>query len=300
MPLVNNLQVHDYQFELAIPAGKWKWTTRLDVSGYSPVYSVRNIISPYGLLRDSIPLPGAVVTAMAESIEELKTNFSSHILVGPPSSLTFTLDEGRGYSEPQSVMVTNDGVYGSILGAALISSAGYVRVTPANVGNLAVNESGQFDVDVTSTSLLASSSPYNETVTIQDAGATNSPQLVPVTIIVRPKATISTNVVLLTFTAPKPLSGPFDPVPTQNFIVQNTGPGGSVLDFQVNKLTGLSPWLTGIVPSSGLLNSGGTQAVTVTVTPPSTLTWGTYTEYLRVAGYSTNSYIDVEIRLVIT
>lgn len=300
MPLANNLQVHDYQFELATAAGKWRWTTRLDVSGYGPVYSVRDIRSPYGLLRDSIPLPGEVVSSMAESIDELKSNFSSHILAGPPSSLTFTVDEGRGYSEPQSVIITNDGVYGSILGASVTQSAAYVRVTPANIGNLAANESGQFDVDVSSTSLLATSSPYSETLTIQDPGATNSPQLVPVTIIVRPKATISTDVVLLTFTATKPLSGPFDPVTPQTFTVQNTGPSGSVLDFEVNKLTGLSPWLTGIVPSTGLLASSGTQVVTVTVVPPSTLGWGTHTEFLRVAGYSSNSYIDVEIRLVIS
>lgn len=300
MPLVNNLQVHDYQFEFAIAAGKWRWTTRLDVSGSNPVYSIRDIKSPYGLLRDSIPIPGDVVQAMSESIDELKANFSPSILVGPPSSLVFEVDEGRGYSEPQSIILTNAGVYGSILGCSITTSAPYLRSVPGNVGNLAVNETGQFDVDVSSASLLASESPYNETITVQDPGAVNSPQVVPVTIIVRPKPTISAAPLLLTFTAVKPLTGSFDPVPPQNFTIQNTGLSGSILDFDVNKLTGLSDWLTGITPVTGQLPSGGTQPISVTVSPADSLSRGTYTETLRVGGFSTNSYVDVEIVLVIT
>jgi len=300
VPLVSNLKVHDYQFEVAVPAGKWRWTTRLDVSKSNPEYSIRDIVSPYGLLRDSIPLPGSVVQAMAESITELQANFSPHILVGPPSSLTFTVTEGQGYSLSQGVLLTNDGVYGSILGVTITTSASYVRATPANIGNLALNESGQFDVDVNSAALLAVDSPYNEMLTIQDPGATNSPQMVPVTIVVLPKATIGCSVLQLTFTVVRPLVGSFPSIPTQTFNVQNLGVSGSVLEYQVNKLTGLSDWLTGISPSSGQLNSGGHDPITVTVQPPNNMTQGTYTETLRVAGYSTNNYVDVEIQLIIT
>lgn len=300
MPLASNLKFHDYQFEYAVPTGKWKWTTRLDVSQSNPVYTVRDIISPYGLLRDSIPLPGVVVTAMAESIVELTANFSPHILVGPPTNLSFTVVEGRGFSPSQGVILTNDGVYGSVLGMAITSSASYLRPVPANIGNLAINESGQFDADVNSLTLLASSSPYNETLTVQDPGATNSPQVIPVVIIVLPKATLAVSLSLVTFTVVKPLVGSFPAIATQTFSVQNLGPVGSVLDYEVNKLTGLSDWLTGISPSIGQLNSGGSQVTTLTVVPPDNLTQGTYTETLRVAGYSTNNYVDVEIQLVIT
>jgi hypothetical protein len=300
VPLVNNLQVHDYQFEYAVAAGKWRWTTRLDVSGSNPVYSVRDIKSPYGLLRDSIPIPGTVVQAMSESIDELKANFSPSMLVGPPTSITFEVDEGRGFSEAQSVLLTNVGVYGSILGVSITSSAPYLRSVPANIGNLAVNESGQFDVDVSSTSLLAADSPYSEVITIQDPGATNSPQTVPITIIVRPKPTISASPLLLTFTVVKPLSGAFPSIPSQIFTIQNTGLAGSVLDFDVNKLTGLSDWLTGITPVTGQLNSSDTQPISVTCAPADSLSRGTYTETLRVGGFSTNSYLDVEIVLVVT
>lgn len=300
MPLASNLKFHDYQFEVAVPTGKWRWTTRLDVSQSNPVYSVRDIISPYGLLRDSIPLPEVVVKGMADSIEELRSNFSPHILVGPPTSLTFTVDEGRGFSLSQDVILTNDGVFGSVLGMTITSSAAYVRAVPANIGNLAINESGSFDVDVTSTTLVAADSPYNETLTVQDPGATNSPQVIPVTIVVRPKSTVGCTPTSLSFSVVKPLVGDFPSIPTQNFTVQNLGLSGSILEYEVNKLTGLSDWLTGITPSSGQLNSGGSEAVTVTVHPPSNLMQGIYTETLRVAGYSTNNYVDVEIQLVIT
>lgn len=300
MPLASNLKSHDYQFELAVAAGRWRWTTRLDVSQSNPIFTVRDVVSPYGLLRDSVPIPGEVIQAMAESIDELRANFSPHILIGPPSTLTFTVDEGRGFSLPQDVLLTNDGVYGSILGTSLTTSAAYVRVTPAMVGNLALNESGQFQVDVDSRSLLASGSPYNETIAVQDPAATNNPQSLPITIVVRPKATIGATPLLLTFTVVKPLTGSFPAILPQTFVISNSGPAGSVLEYDIKKLTGLSDWLVGFLPSAGVLASGGSDSISVTVAPPNNMLQGTYTEKLRISGYSSNSYIDVDIHLVIT
>lgn len=300
MPLASNLKFHDYQFEYALAAGKWRWTTRLDVSLSNPSYSIRDILSPYGLLRDSIPLPGEIVQAMSASIDELKANFSPRILVGPPSSLVFSVDEGRGFDVAQQVTLTNNGVYGSILGVTVTSPASFVRVTPANVGNLAINESGQFQVEVDSTNLLASSSPYNESLAIQDPAATNNPQALPIVINVRPKATVAAAPLLITFTIAKPLSGPFPSIPVQTFMVQNVGPAGSVLEYTIQKLTGLSPWLVSFLPALGTLASAGSDTITVLAQPPSYMIQGTYTEKLRVSGYSSNSYLDVEIHLVIT
>jgi hypothetical protein len=284
-----------------VPVGKWRWTTRLDVSQSSPAYSVRDISSPYGLLRDSIPIPGAVVQAMAESIVELGANFTPSILVGPPTSLTFDVDEGRGYSLPQTVILTNSGTYGSILTSSLTSSAAYVRVSPSSVGNLAINESGEFSVEVTSTSLLASESPYSEVILVQDSTASNTPQTIPVRINVRPKATISTNITVLLFSVVRAIDGTFSSIPTQSFTVQNTGVSESVLTFDIRALTGLcSNWLRSWIPSSGILASGQSQAVVVTVVPTDNMLQGTYSEFLRVSGYSSNSYLDVEVRLVIS
>lgn len=301
MPLVQNLRFHDYQFEYSVPAGKWFWTTRVDVSQSVPAYQVRDIKSPYGLLRDSIPIPGEVIQAMADSIVELKSNFAPTILIGPPTSLVFEVDEGRGYSEPQSVLITNRGVFGSILGASLTSSASFVKVSPSSVGGLAVNEGGDFTVEVDSTGLLAANSPYPESVAVQDPSATNNPQTVPVLINVRPKALITSSDLLIIFNVVRPLNGQFPQVPTQTFSVGNAGPLGSVLEYDIRALTGLcGNWLRSWLPAEGTLQSGQGELITVTVQPPNGMLQGTYSEKLRIIGYSSNNFVDVEIRLVIT
>lgn len=296
-----NIRFQDYQFQYQVTTGTWRWTTRLDVSGASPLYEVRDITSPYGLLRDSIAIPGEVIEAMKSSIDEIQANFPPSILVGPPASLTFEVDEGRGFSTPQAVVLTNDGVFGSLLGATLSTSASYVTTSPANVGNLASNESGSFEVAVNSTDLLNLNSPYNETVTVQDANAGNSPQTLSVTITVRPKATIDLSPTQLGFSVAAPLTGPFPPIPSQQFTIENTGPAGSVLDYQIQRLTGLSnDWLSSFAPVTGTLNSGDQDVIGVSVAPIESLTAGTYQETLRVSGYSTNSYVDILIQLVIS
>lgn len=296
-----NIRFHDLQFSLQVGTGLWRWTTRMDLSASVPVFQVKDVITPFGILRDSVAIPGDVILAMRDSIEQFKTNFPPSILIGPPTSLSFTVNEGQGFSDPETVVLTNDGVYGSLLGVTLTPSANYVSVTPATVGNLASNETGEFAVAVDSTTLLASGSPYSEQVAIADPNAADSPQNLPVTIVVRPKATISTNVPQLNFTVVRPLSGPFPAITPQNVVVQNTGPGGSLLDFQVQALTGLATaWLSNFTPVTGSLGSSATQAVTVTVAPVEGLSVGTYEETLRISGYSTNSYVDVVIQLVVT
>jgi hypothetical protein len=237
---------------------------------------------------------------MQASIAELKSNFAPSILLGPPTSLSFTVDEGRGFAPPQDVTLTNDGVYGSILGCTLTPSTSWLRVSPGLVGNLALNESGAFSVEVNSTNLLSSASPYAAAVTIQDPAAVNNPIVLPVTVTVRPKATVQASVSIVNFAVVKPVSGPFPSIPNHAFTVSNVGPAGSVLEFEIQKLTGTADWLTAFLPSEGVLAAGQSIAVTVTVDPPDTMLPGTYTESLRISGYSTNSYVDVQIRLVIS
>jgi hypothetical protein len=273
----------------------------MDVSGATPTFQIVDILTPFGVLRDTIPLPGEVVKAMADSIASLLANFRPAITVGPPSTLVFNVDEGRGFSLGQSVSLTNSGVYGSLLAGTLISSASWLHVNPTVVGSLASNQTGTFEVSVDSTDLLASSSPYHPTLTVTDTSATNSPQTYNITVNVRPKAVIAVSPSTLTFDVPRPVSGPFAPVASQAFTVQNSGPSNSVLDFQIVRLTGLSQnWLASFSPVSGTLNSSGTQAVNVYLDPAEGLLPGTYTETLRISGYSSNEHVDVLIQMVIT
>lgn len=296
-----NIRFQDYQFSVQTPRGTWRWTTRMDVSGSIPAFQVKDIITPFGVLRDTIPLPGDVVQAMSDSISQIQSNFPPKILIGPPASLDFTVDEGRGFGMPQAVVLTNDGVYGSLLGATLSTSAAYLTVTPGIVGNLASNEAGSFSVAIDSTSLLATNSPYNEQVTAQDPNATNTPQVLPVTINVRPKAVIDISPIQLSFSVTRPITGPFPAIPSQQFTITNTGLVASLLSYQIQRLTNLSSdWLVSFAPVAEELAGGDSQVVTVAVAPIEGFLTGTYQETLRVSGYSTNSFVDVLIQLVIT
>lgn len=293
------LTFQDYTSSYQTSQGVWRWTTRLDVSQAAPRYEVRDIVSPYGILWDSIPIPGVVITAMAAQIANLVTAFAPSILVAP-TSLTFTLDEGRGFGPDQVLQITNSGVFGSLLNVALVTSAPWLVTQPTTVGGIGSGQTASVAVRATSASLLASLSPYAGTVTVQDATAVNNPVVVPVTVVVRPKAHIQVIPSSLTFTVTKPLSGSFPAIPSQTFTIQNTGPSGSVLDFLVQKLTGCSPWLASITPTSGSLAASAIQVVTVTVIPPASTLPGTYTEIIRVSGYSDNSYQDVTVTFIVT
>lgn len=296
----SSISNQDVGFTYSLEGRQWRWKTRMVLSGMAPTFQIVDIITPYGMLRDSIPLPGAVVTAMAESLANLKANFKPTILIGPPSSITIYADEGRGFSSPVQGLVTNSGVYGSLLSCTLVTSSEYLIVNVDAVGHLAFNQSGTFEVTADSTDLLTSQSPYTGSVTLQDLNSTNLTQQLPVTIVVRPKALISLSQSLMEFTVTRPLTGSFPPIPVQQFNVQNSGSTGSLLDFQIVKLTGLSAnWLGSVTPITGSLSASGISTITVEISPVDGLMPGTYEETLRVSGYSSNSYADIVVRLVV-
>lgn len=288
----------DYSASLQTPQGRWSWTVRMDVSRGAPRFDIRDILSPYGILRDSIPLPGEIVQAMAQQVTDMASAFAPHIAV-TPGSLTLTLDEGRGFGDSVALLVSNDGVYGSVLAPTFTTSAPWLVTDPALLEGLPAGTSGTVQVSATSLTLVAAASPYSATVAVQAPGATNGPLMVPVTVVVRPKAHIQLLPTSLLFLASRPLSGPFAVVPDQTFQIQNTGPSGAVLSYRVQKLTGCSPWLVSFTPSSGSLPSGQVQVITVRVQPPDGTLVGTYTEVIRVSGYSDNSYQDVNVTFTV-
>jgi hypothetical protein len=298
LPTPARLQFQDYQFQVVLTSGRWKWTTRVDVSQSLPTTQVRDVITPYGLLRDTIPVPGEVVQAMADSITEVQQSYTPSILLNP-TTLTFVVDEGRGVSEAKSVQITNNGLVGSLLGVTITSSAPYVFSIPASVNGLASNESGSFDVSADSLNLSSLVSPYAVLLSVQGPNATNSPQSIPVSVVVRPKATITTSVPTLTFNVASPLSGPYPPIPSQQFVLSNSAASTSVLDYQIRKVVGV-PWLVSFAPVYGSLNGSAVQPITVVVAPPNNMASGSYMETLRITGYSSNMTQDVQVVLNIT
>ena len=273
----------------------------MDVSGAYPVFKVQGIITPYGLLRDSIPIPGAIILKMAESINEMGQAYSPTIAVGPPTVLTFIVNEGQGFSHPQAVGVTNIGNYGSILCASLSSSAPYLAIHPSTLGRISVSESASFDVTVNSAQLTVDMNPVAATIILQDPRATNNLVTFPVEIVVLPKAHIVLSPVTLAFYATHPPQGMhYPPVPAQQFSLMNQGATGSVLDYQIEKLHGCTPWLSNYSPPVGEVVGGATQPITVGVCPSINMNPGTYTETLRVSGYSDNYHADIIVQLVIS
>ena len=203
----SRLQTQDYWFSVALPAGIWRWVTRVDVSLATPSYEVRDVTSPFGTLRDMIPIPGPVILAMADSITTIQQAFSPAIMLSPAGTLVFTLNQGQGVSVPQTISITNNGVFGSLLSSSISTSAPWIQVTPANVNGLAFNKTGSFNVTTDSSALLAVDSPYAGTLTIQDPSATNNPQTIPVTVNVLPPAKNPKS------SLPKPYSCPHTPAP---------------------------------------------------------------------------------------
>lgn len=281
-----------------VPAGTWRWTTRVDISLASPSYQIRDIVSPYGLLRDSIPLPGEVVQKMAESITTLQSNYAPSIVLGA-ASLSFIVDEGRGAGFPQIVPVSNGGPLGSLLAVSLTASQPYVLVSPSKLTGLTSGSSGSAEVKIDATTLSSTASPYSASLTVQDSAAGNSPQTVSITVTVRPKAVITVVPDDLSFVVAGPVGGPWPAVPAQSFTLTNTGPAGSVLNYQIQKLTGLSSWITSISSTTGTLNSGAGHTIVVNVAPQTGMLPGMYTETLRVSGYSANSFQDVLVTFMV-
>lgn len=295
------LRFQDYQFQVALNTGTWRWTTRVDVSQASATASIRDIISPHGILRDSIPIPGEVVQEMSDSIQQVQASYTPSILLtglNGTSGLDFVVDEGRGISPAKTVQITNNGILGSLLAATVTSSAPYVHPMPANVSGLVSNATGSFDVSVDSRNLLAIGS-YQAELSVQSGSATNSPVSIPINITVRPKATISLSSNTVTFNAVRPLTGDFTPIPSQAFNLVNSGPPSSVLDYQIRKLKGV-PWLVSVNPFYGSLNGNTQQAITLVVAPAAGMGVGVYTETLRITGYSSNSVLDVAVTLNVT
>lgn len=298
--MTSSLQYQDYKFLHQTSQGVWRWTTRVDLSGAVPRYFVLGVVTPWGLYREDTPIPGEVVTDMAGSVTTVQQAFPPAIVVGPPASLVFDVDEGRGASESQQMVVSNGGVWGSSLGATLVPSDSWILAFPNSLGGLASGTEGVAAVSVDSTLLQSALSPYSGSITVTDSQATNNPQALPVTVNVRPKAVIATDVPELSFSVVRPVTGIFPPVPTAQFQLRNDGPLGSLLQYQIQKLTGLSNWLAGFSPPVGSIPGPSGIPITVLVQPCPNMATGTYTETLRISGYSENLSVDVLVRLVIT
>ena len=293
---------YQYAFTKSRPEGVWRWVISATIGPYAVTFVVRNIQTPYGPFgglrnaSEDIPLPLDIVQAMTDAAIQVQTSFTPTTQV-LPSSLTFTVDEGYGESEPQSLSITNTGPFGSFLSPLLTPLDSFVLPIPLQGTTLSSGESSSPMVSVDSADLLAISSPYSTSLTVSDITATIV--TVPVTINVRPLAEITLSTLLISATTTYLPGNTFTAIPVLTFTVTNTGPIGSILIYRVKKLIGLSDWLTGMDPQSGTLSSGSPEIISLTLTPYVGMMTGTYSETLRVFGYSSNKHVDVKIQLIV-
>jgi hypothetical protein len=234
---------------------------------------------------------------MSASVTEVLNAYPPRIALAP-ATLTFVVDEGRGFSWAQQIQLSNNGVLGSLLDAVVSTTDPYVTIAPASLKGLAAGVAGHFLVSVDSTHLNVVSSPYTATVYVGSATASNSPQVVDVSVEVRPKAVIAL-VPEVRFSAILPFDGVFDLIPPQVFSAANAGPATSVLEYQIRKLFGLSSWLTDVEPIYGVLAGGQSDWVRVKASAQG-LAPGVYREILRISGYSLNMFTDVPVTLTVS
>ncbi len=292
-----------FRFRTQSVGGFWSWELdSQNQQGVGQLYFVKNIETPYGPLTTTmIPLPGDVVLSMAESLSQVQQQLSPSLILSPPAQTTFTVTVSEGGPEVKAgtVTVQNAGAFGSFMSAFATPSSPWLKVTPSVANGIGKNEQASFDIFVVPSTLLAASSPYSGVVVFQDNKS--PPTIIPVTVnavvLPRPVVVASPATTTLTYTICTNTPGP-----SQQIIVQNAGPAGSIMGFSVSKLNNNSSWLSFSPDSGSGIQSGGSALVTVAVVPAGApLFPGTYTEILRVsASGSVNGYVDVTVQLVVS
>jgi hypothetical protein len=185
-------------------------------------------------------------------------------------------------------------MFGSILDVETSSTQPWLVTIPEQVGNIAKDQWGDFQVQPMTGSLTASGSPYHSTLSFIDPKASNTPRTANVTFTILPRPTITPSTVgPVDFTAVFAGANPT----SQTFTLSNTGLATSLLNFTIGK-EGHAGWLT-VTPSTGgpLLPSDSPVTVTLSVVTGA-MTQGLYTEILRISDpVATNDPVEIQVRL---
>lgn len=178
-----------------------------------------------------------------------------------PSSFTFNATEGGSNPGTQTLTISNTGA--GDLNWTLTKNSAWLGLAPTSGTN-----GGTVTVSANITGLTAAT--YTDTIVIAAAGASNTPQKVPVTLVVAapPKPTISLSPTSFTFSGTQGGSNPM----AKSLSISNTGAG--TLNWTATKS---STWLS-LAPTSG--TGSGTVTVNVSL---SSLVEGTYVDTIVVS-----------------
>lgn len=293
-----------FKFDTESTGGTWAWTVRSNnLQGLGQLYEVIDITTPWGPFTIAeIPLPGGVVTAMADSLTQVQDQLAPLLALVDPTVTSFniTIVEADPNQDIGSVAIMNSGAFGSFMTAAATPNSPWLEVTPSSVSGIGRNEQATFDISLLTATLLNSESPYNGKVTFQDNRTPPTLIEVSVTATVLPRPAISTSPSSISLSF---FSSTGVPGGAQQLTVQNSGPVGSTLEYTVAKLNNTSPWMNFTPTSGGPLSSGQSDIVTISVNTSgaSSLTPGSYSDTLRISSTrASNSPVDVLVTLTVT
>lgn len=291
-----------YDFSLPSVGGIWSWTVVANnVQGAGQTYQFVNVNTPYGsLYTAAIPIPGDVVSGMADSLVQVRQQLAPLMrLVSPvPAVFDVVVAEGDPSILVGHVVVQNSGSFGSFMSATSVPDSPFLSCSPASVSAVAFGQSVQFSIQLNPASLLGGNS-YQANVNLQDnrIPSTLIPVMVNVQVLPRPSISVSPGNVVFTYAL---LTG--TPSGAVVVTVTNSGPPGSVLNFNVSKISNDSSWLT-FSPASGSSIPSGGSATFVASLVPSAIPYacGTYSETLRISSpNASNPYVDVPVTLTVS
>jgi hypothetical protein len=289
-----------FDFDVCSVGGRWQWrVTASNVQGAGQFYQVEDVKTPFGSLATvDIPIPGDVITAMAESLSVFQQQLQPKIVLTGTSGLNVTVTEGDPVLVVGSLTFINGGAFGSFMTATGTPDSPWLSVDPPSVPGIDKNGSGSMSVRVDPRILLATASPYLGHVGLQDNSSPATLIPVPVNVVVLPRPAISldTMSIGLAFYLASMVPGG-----AASVTVTNSGPLGSYLSFSLAKVQNVSPWLS-VAPLSGTsVPSGGSVNVTFSLVADQVPKIpGTYTEIVRVASpNASNSPLQIAVSLVV-
>jgi len=283
--MASNISAGGFTFDLNSVGGKWYWTVQADnVHGSNQLYRVIDIMSPFGRFSDvELPLPGDIVLAMADTLQQVQQQLAPLLSIISPSNLniSITVTEGDASSSIATIVFQNSGAFGSFLTAIATPDVPWLQSDPSIVSGLNKNEQGQFSIKIVPSTLLSTGSPYTGHITLQDNRQPATVIVYNFNATVLPKPAILTDItqVNLTYSIGFATSGG-----SQQVQISNSGPAGSILNATLAKVQNRSPWLQFVPTAVGPLASLAISPVTFSVINSGVpLSPGVYTETVLVS-----------------
>jgi hypothetical protein len=247
-----------FRFSSPAVGGNWSWEVAVqNIVNSGQKILVRDIRTPFGpIYTTEIPIPDSIILAMADSVSQFQQQLNPQVFLISSATYFVTVTEDDPVSSIATNLFENIGQLGSFMTVTSVPDSPWLTAYPPSVSGIMKNGQGQSAISITPTLLLATSSPYVGHVNLQDNA--NPPNIVPVTfnvtVLPRPTIGVSVSTVNLFFSMTSGAGS------SQTVVITNTGPGGSLLTFNLVRVLNRSSWLDinpvseANVPSAGTVN----------------------------------------------